>query len=202
MKFKLLLLCVAFGLILSGCTGPRVQNNVYSIAGCDPYVVSSDMEYVGEAPVTFKGGCSGDYCSVLDKAPVRNVGDLFVRTVDGKVAEFLVVGYQRLGKGWQWMSPRGEVVDFDGKEYAEFFTSIKTGEGYDPYINLISQKGYTPREGMYAVRALNRNLSGTTNLYLWYGCSEDYIPSERERGDKKAFLRKKFGERVKVANNM
>lgn len=198
MKFKLIT-CFVVGFVLSGCLAGRVVDNRYEAAG-GSYVVSGDMEYVGEVPKSYLEGCDGPGCTVINTVTTRTVEDLFVRAEDGKVKEFVLIGYKRITGKYVWMPLDMGKIDFAGTEFVEFFDYLEPEGGTDPYLSLLADLGYEVDGDLYTVRSLLKNENEKIRVSLQYGCSENMLPdkSKVDEVELQTFLRQKMAERILV----
>lgn len=200
MRFKLLLfLLLCFS--LCGCNGARVVDNTYHAAG-GSYVISNDMEYAGEVPATYlTRGCAGPYSNDVCTGHKRIVDDIFVRSDNSKIKEFVLVGYQRLSSGYCWLPFKADKVVFADSEFVESYSIIEAKQVHNPYLKLLADMGYSDDGGKYLTRSLLKNANDVTQVLLMYGCSENSLPEEARDNWKltEEFLRKKMAEKIQVS---
>jgi hypothetical protein len=197
-NFKLLLsfILIAF---LFGCNGKRVVDNVYNPPGCQAYIISSDMAYVGSPAVKASGGCSGVDCSLYGTSGGKMTSDMFVGSKDNVLQEVVVLQRSQTPQYHYWPAVEGNKVEFGGKEFVEDFF-IVDGTKEDAYYYAIKQAGYTFDGTPVGIRVLCRNLNKTTRLYIFYGISESLLPADVKDNEEaeKEFVRKKFAECISV----
>jgi hypothetical protein len=194
------LLLISAALVLSGCNGARVVENQYK-APAGAYVVSSDMTYVGEVPMTYLERCTGNGCTVLSSTTARIVEDIFVRAEESKVKEFVLIGFKRISGRYYWPPFKLDKVAFAGGEYVEFLETVKADEAGDVYLSFLTDAGYKADAEKYYMRYMMKNVSEKTRAYVVYVCSENMLP-EKDRDDLdvvKKFLQESMEKRVSEA---
>jgi len=196
MQFRLVLLGVMLGLILSGCNGARVVDNIYD-GGGRKYVVSEAMEYIGELPRVRGDRCSGLYCGPYKKASSRHLGDMFVGVSDGKVTEALVFIKMRTARGYYYGTLHGGRLEVDGVMFAEEFMVVGR-ESNDSYKAFAEAAGYEALDDGYVVISIFKNTSKTTRLSISYACARSMLPEGAVDDGEAAreFMRKMIRERV------
>jgi len=199
MKFNIFLSLTLILGMLWGCNGPRVVNNVYDAPGGAPYVLASDMIYLGSPQISGSTGCVGIGCPSFGSPKDKVTVDFFVHEVDGLVTEYAAIIRKTAPPGYYWTSVSSPKVQFGGRDYGETFDQYMLSD--DQVLQpLVSEKGYQMGGNKIFSRTLRRNVNRTTQIIVQYGRFEKYIPSSvwGDYAMQNEYLRKQFSEKIMV----
>lgn len=198
MKILRVLLVVVSMLFIFGCkAGPRVVDNQYQVMGYPAFSVDKEFVYLGSPKMKDDSVCVSN-CRTFDLSNGTVMGDLFVREEGGKIREVAIIQRDRLDNGYYWTAVKGPKVRFGEKEYVERFFSVSDKEDGGAYLFYAEQLGKEFASDVFVVRKLERNVSDTNKLKIYYSCASEMLPeSVRESvEDTRAFLRDRFAEVV------
>lgn len=187
---------------IAGCkTGIQVQDNTYDALGGQVIKVSDTFTYVGDCdPAVLTTSAQGR--ARVDSG-VKTRGDVFIRTIDGKPSEFIIIQRLMITKtGWSWNPGPGDPVKFYGSTFKEAFFDSKRGDQttINSYMAFVRHNGYSLDTPDFYIRSLTRNSGSQSRVAIYYGVYPGEIPDD-VRGDyarEAQFIRDRFDASVSV----
>lgn len=201
MKRGLLIIGLMVALFsMAGCKagGVIIQDNVYNALGGHTLKIADSFTYLGEVDPSVMVSSNGDRAKKSNHVKTR--GDVFVKSIDGKVTEVVVLQRLKVTGNWLWNASGGEVVEMDGKKYKETFYIIREGSDIttDAYAKHIADNGYTFADDYFIVRDLVRNSGNQLRVAILYALAPSEFPSSvsDRREEIREYLRERFAEAV------
>ncbi len=200
--FVQLLLIVSLMLSFAGCkTGIQVQDNYYDALGGQVLKVDKDFIYLGHCdPAVLT---TSEFGRPKADSGVKTRGDVFIKVMDGKAEEFVILQRLMLTKtGWGWNPGPGVPMKFHGTRYKEAYVS--SAESSDTtvasYIQFVENNGYSVEAKHFSVRLLTRNVGAQSRVSVLYGVIPEIFPSTIYGNEKKEldYLRERFEDVVSV----
>lgn len=202
---KLLFPCVLMVfLMLTGCvSGIQVNDNVYDSLAGQTIQVDKDFTYVGQCDPSKVPGTNISRRAAKNSRYVTR-SDVFVKTSGEEIEEVAILQRRSLRGKWYWTPASGNVVDFHGRSFKEFFYDANKSniEEMESYLVFLQQSGYQIDRPDFYIMTMVRNATDSTRVRINYAVKPSLIPNETSLSgeQKREFIRERFNKNVGVVN--